>query len=325
MTATGAVSPASERLLPELASRFRETLDRLSPGDGRIGLAVSGGTDSLAMLLLAHEAVAGRFEVATVDHGLRPEASAECAWVARICADRGIACAILRVAVGAGNMQAEARRARYAALAQWAGERGLAAVATAHHADDQAETLLMRLNRGSGVAGLAGVREVSMLGALKIIRPLLDWRRNDLAAVCALAGLDPVQDPSNSNADFDRVRIRQALGTADWIDSQALARSARNLADAYAALQDYAALLWQEQVRPCDEAGYIITPVPSREMNRRLLAMAMDRLGGRPRGGDVARLLDRLEQGRGGNVGRVLAQAKNGCWHLRPEPPRRTG
>src|SRR5690349_11620180 len=143
MTATGARSPAADPP-PELVARFKEALERLWPEGGKLGLAVSGGPDSLAMLSLAEAIIPGLFEVATVDHGLRPESAAECAMVAQVCADRGIRCEVLQVEVGEGNVQARAREVRYEALGEWAGERDLSAVATAHHADDQAETLLMR-------------------------------------------------------------------------------------------------------------------------------------------------------------------------------------
>ena len=311
---------------PQLVARFAAALDRLNPGGERIGLAVSGGPDSMAMLLLAHAAIPGQFAVATVNHGLRPEAADECVLVAAACAARGIPCAVLEVTLGQGNVQAMAREARYAALCAWADKTGLRFIATAHHVDDQAETLLMRLNRGSGVAGLSGVQEVHWpLGFdAGVIRPLLGFRRAELQALVAAAGLDVVQDPSNADDRFDRARMRKALAGADWIDPQAVARSARNLAEAYAALQDYAGLLWQQHVRR-DGQGYVLVPCASREMNRRLVAMIMDRMGGRPRGGDVARLLDRLERGEGGNVGGVLARVEAGEWVFRPEPPRRTG
>jgi len=276
------------------------------------------------MLLLAHEAIPGTFEVATVNHRLRPEAADEFALVAAVCAARGVPCAVLGIEVGEGNVQAMARQARYAALGEWALSRGLCAIATAHHTDDQAETLLMRLNRGSGVAGLAGVRGENVIAGtgLRIIRPLLGFRRAELEAV--VAGEDVARDPSNLDPRFDRVRLRAQLAGCDWLDPLAIAQSASILAEAYVALQAYADQLWPLAVRQ-DGAAYVLTPVESREMNRWLLARIMEKLGGRPRGGDVARLLLRLEGGEGGNVAGVLARVSNGEWVLAPEPPRRTG
>jgi tRNA(Ile)-lysidine synthase len=317
------VLPAPDPLLVE---RFAAALARLNPDGGRIGLAVSGGPDSMAMLLLAHAAIPGQFEVATVNHGLRTEAADECALVAAACAERGLACAVLDVTVGAGNVQAKAREARYAALCGWADMNNLRFIATAHHIDDQAETLLMRLNRGSGVAGLSGVQDTYWPFHFDagIIRPLLQFRRAELLTVVSAAGLRVAHDPSNHDDRFDRVRLRKALADADWLDPAAIAQSASNLADAYEALQDYASRLWDQNVRT--QAGsHILAPHHLREMNRRMIARIIEHLGCRPRGGDVARLLDKLERGQGGNVGGVLATVKGGEWVFRPEPPRRTG
>lgn len=326
MSAIAAGSPAADGIPAALAERFAGAVERLLPEGGRIGLAVSGGPDSMAMLLLAHAVMPGRFEVATVDHGLRPEAADECALVMAACRARDIGCAVLAVQVAAGNLQEQARLARYAALGEWAGSRGLAAIATAHHADDQAETMLMRLNRGSGVAGLAGVRRRGAIpgGDKLLIRPLLSFRRAELAQVVQAAGVATAEDPSNSDERFDRVRIRKALAEAEWLDPLALAQSAHNLAEAYDALQAYADLLWPQQVRATVN-GFVLTPGTSREMNRRLVARVLEQLGGRPRGGEVARLLMRLERGETGNVAGVLATVEGSDWDFRPEPPRKTG
>jgi tRNA(Ile)-lysidine synthase len=149
---------------PELIARFAADLAALRRNCAPFGLAVSGGPDSMALLLLAHAALPGAIEAATVDHGLRAEAAAEAEFVASICASLGVPHVTLGVRLAPGNLQSEARVARYSALADWACERGIGAIATAHHADDQAETLLLRLGRASGVAGLAGVRAVGSAG-----------------------------------------------------------------------------------------------------------------------------------------------------------------
>lgn len=326
MIATAMASTVANPVDPELVARFRAALDRLNPSGKKIGLAVSGGPDSLAMLLLAHAAIPDGFEVATVNHGIRAEAADECALVETVCQVRGIPCSVFEVSLAEGNLQSQARDARYAALGDWADRGKFHSIATGHHADDQAETLLMRLNRGSGVAGLAGVRATRRLDQFEaqIIRPLLGFRRSELLQVVEDAGLDYARDPSNLDDRFDRVRMRKALADADWIDPSALAISASNLADAYDALQDYAALLWADHVRQV-EGGFVLSPCTSREMNRRLLARIMEQFGSRPRGGDVARLLMRLERGEDGNVGGILARVKADEWIFRPEPPRKSG
>src|SRR5687767_15062838 len=137
---------------PQQVERFRDDLEALT-GQGcaePLGVAISGGPDSLALLLLAAAAFPGRVAAATVDHGLRAESADEAHHVASVCAELGCPHNILAIAVpdGARGIQAEARKARYGALRAWAEEAGIDQIATAHHADDQAETILMRLQRG---------------------------------------------------------------------------------------------------------------------------------------------------------------------------------
>lgn len=321
MTGTAPASPA----IDALTARFAHELARLWPEGGRLGLAVSGGTDSLALLLLCQAAVPGRFEVATVDHGLRAESAAECAMVADLCKARGVICNVLATALQPGNIQAEARAARYAVLSDWAEARGLSAIATAHHADDQAETLLMRLNRGSGVAGLAGVRERGMVpgGTVALIRPLLRFRRAELAALLQRAGIAPVNDPSNADDRFDRVRIRKALAAADWLDPAALAASAAHLADADEALDWAARREWAARVEIAD-GTLRYRPQAPRAVVLRVVERALAHFGGTPRGQAVAGLVARLEAGEGGNVAGVLARADGDGWLFTAEPRRRT-
>jgi len=320
MTRTARKPPANSGVTPEQAERFAAGLGRLWPEGGTLGLAVSGGPDSIALLLLAHAAIPGRFAVATVNHGLRPEAAAECAMVARVCADRGLACSVLEIETGAGNLQAAARAGRYAALAVWARREGLAALATAHHADDQAETLMMRLNRASGLAGLAGVRARGIVpgAGLPLLRPLLRWRRAELAEIVAAAGLEPAQDPSNADQAYDRVRVRQALAAAEWLDAEAVAASAEHLADADEAVAWMAEREFADSVATID-GGVCYRPAAPRAVVLRVVTRIVGGFGGTPRGGAVARLVEDLEKGAGGNVGGVAASVETQGWVFRPE------
>ena len=265
-----------------------------------------------------------RIAVATVDHGLRRESASEAAMVAELCAAYGIPHDILTVKVAPGNLQDRARMARYAALARWMDQRGLSALATAHHADDQAETLMMRLNRGSGVAGLAGVRARGLVPGTErtLLRPLLGWRRAELAGIVTATGLDPVLDPSNEDPRFDRARIREALKEADWLDVAAVAASAAHLAEAEGVMQWATQREWNEAVKVGEgEIAYVPSAPPL--IRLRVVARAIAMLGGDPRLGDVARLLQRLQNGKDATLGGVVARAGKGEWIFRKEPPRR--
>jgi len=306
------------------AARFTQNLARLigDPATARLGIAVSGGPDSLALLLLAHDAAPGRIAAATVDHGLRPEAADEAAMVAAVAADFGIPHATLRPdAPITGSLQAGARRTRYKLLDAWRIGAGLDWLLTAHHADDQAETLLMRLNRGAGVGGLAGIRAVNG----RVVRPLLDWRRADLAAIVEAAGLVAIDDPSNRDVRFDRVRMRTALQGSGWIDPRAFAASAAHLADAHDALDWMVRRLAGERLTG-DGAALSLDPadLPA-ELVRRLLVHVIDRLdpGRNPPGPDVDRLLEALAAGGKASIGALVATG-GPVWTVAPAPPRRT-
>ncbi len=319
------LSAIDARPAPDLTARFTADLAALWPGGGSLGLAVSGGPDSVALLLLAHAALPGGVAAATVDHGLRPEARAEADMVAALCARLDIPHQVLPVTVDSGNLQAEARAARYAALAGWMADNGHAALATAHHADDQAETLLARLNRGSGVAGLAGVRARGAVPGtrLPLLRPLLGWRRAELGALVTAAGIAAAQDPSNLDERFDRVRLRQALARTDWIDVPALAQSAAHLADADAALDWAAQREWTERVERAP-LGLVYRPQAPRAIALRVLARIVAELDGAPpRGSQVARLFDTLLARQPMSIGNLVARAMPGGWEFTKAPKRR--
>jgi len=312
---------------PKLIARFVADLARLWPEgeceDARLGLAVSGGPDSLALLLLATAALPGRVEAASVDHGLRPESAAEVQMVARVCVELGVPQETMAVTLPVGNVQDRARAARYGALNEWCARRALAALATGHQLDDQAETLVMRFNRGSGLAGLAGVRaRGSVPGSeLPLLRPLLNWRRAELAEVVAAAGLSPVQDASNEDDRFDRVRIRRALKETDWIDSAGLAGSATHLAEAGRFVDEQIAAMARARLRPV-VGGYALDPPPSDFAAIELCVSIIAKLGATARRSDLAALVARLRRGENASLGGVLARAADGEWVFAPEPPR---
>lgn len=297
----------------------------LWPEADKVGLAVSGGCDSLALLLLAENALgADRFAVATVDHGLRSESAAEAAFVAQICAARGILHQTLTLAMQSGPaVQERARRERYRALAGWCREQGLAALVTAHHADDQAETMVMRLNRGAGLRGLSGIRPRAVVpgDTLPLIRPLLDWRRAELELVVAEAGIVAVDDPSNRDARFERVRVRVGLAGASWLDPAGLAASAAHLAEADAALD------WAADRLCVDLAGpdMAIAPDLPPALALRVLERVIARLGSStPRGRDLARWHGRLVAGEVATLAGVRGDGRARPWRFVAVPPHKT-
>ncbi|MDT0576133.1 tRNA lysidine(34) synthetase TilS [Croceicoccus sp. F390] len=299
--------------------------------DDRLLLAVSGGADSLALLVLARRAMTNRIAVASVDHGLRAEAAAETAMVADACRRMAVPHHCLSVTVPTGgNLQAAARTARYAALARCARSAAIDTIVTAHHADDQAETMLMRMGRGAGTRGLAGMRaKAAVPGSpdLRLSRPLLTWRRSELAAVVSHAGLLPVHDPSNADLRFLRVRVRSWLADApDGIDAGRLARSAAILAQDDDALDWAAQREWDAQVTI---AGHRATYTPLAPMAirlrvvRRLLLLL--RTQGDPRDDEITRLLLMLEAGKTATLAGLSCRAEDSAWQFAPAPPRRTG
>lgn len=312
--------------------RFRRDLDALVPADATIGIAVSGGPDSLALLLMAAEARPLLVEAATVDHALRPESRAEAEKVATICEHLGVPHAILSASWDSKPgtaIQERARTLRYRLLGQWARERDLTAVITAHHLDDQAETLLMRLSRGGGVNGLAGMRSVSRApgASVALVRPLLGWRHSELEAVCAAAGLEAVEDPSNDDEQFERVRVRKALSEADWLDPVPLARTARHLAEADGALHWATDFEWKRAVTQKDgQIVYKPTDAP-REIRRRIirraiLALAVEGVGAEPRGRELDQVLIALRNGAKATLRGVLCTGGSE-WTFARAPARR--
>jgi tRNA(Ile)-lysidine synthase len=220
-------------------------------------LAVSGGPDSMALLLLAARWRAGRRRgpaliAVTVDHGLRPESAREAAMVARLARRLGVAHRTLRWhgAKPETGLQQAARAARYRLLAEAARKAGARHILTAHTLDDQAETVLYRLARGSGVTGLGAMTPVSAVpveggGGLILARPLLGIPKARLIATVEAAGVGFAEDPSNADPRFARTRLRSLLpGLAEeGLDARRLAQFARRMRRADAALDAVAEAL----------------------------------------------------------------------------------
>jgi tRNA(Ile)-lysidine synthase len=195
--------------------------DSLADEGPVVAVAVSGGSDSLALLMLAHRWAAARGRIvmaATVDHGLRPEAAHEAAGVGRLCSGMGVAHTVLRWTPPERRIaQAAARRARHALLATWARSVGAGVIAIGHTRDDRIETFLIRARAGSHWRGLAGPLPRSASPAwpegagLRLVRPLLGLRRESLRDGLRREGVSWIDDPSNDDPRHERVRIRNLL------------------------------------------------------------------------------------------------------------------
>lgn len=284
-------------------ARFAAAMQALvGEGAQGVGLAVSGGGDSIALLHLAARwagAAGGALHVATVDHGLRPGSADEVAAVARAAGSLGLPHDILRWTGwdGRGNLQDRARRARARLLGGWARDRGLAAIATGHTLDDQAETVLMRLARGSGVDGLGGMAASVCRDGTTWVRPLLGLRRADLRGWLQAAGANWAEDPSNDDPRFDRVRARALLDAAA-LDPVRLVATAHRMDDARDVLEDAARALAACAVRrdgPMLVLNAALMRAARADTRNRLLARAVMWTSGathRPRFAALMRLAD---------------------------------
>lgn len=270
----------------------------------RIALAVSGGPDSLALLHLAHRlrdagTLQSEITVLTVDHGLRAGSCDEAQMVGSLAARFGIDHAILDWRPSEyprTGLQEAARSARYGLMAEYCHAHEIPALVTAHQLEDQAETMLMRLARGSGLDGLAAIPEQSHWAGLVILRPLLSVPKARLKATLRAAGIDWAEDPTNRDPRYERARIRAAREAMDALGlaPEALARSARRLARARQALdratEDFLA-------RHCvtSGAGYCTLDVEAllnapEEIALRALGSVIETVGARSATSNLAKL-----------------------------------
>lgn len=231
--------------------------------NGRAALAVSGGADSLALMVLMRQA-AGRvgvdpstIMVYSVDHRLRPEAADEVAYVMRTAREMGFSARgfVWEGEKPATGMQAAARIARYRLMAAALREDDKVDLVTAHHMADQAETVLMRLAHGSGIDGLKGMNGLSFVEGCRVSRPLLGVRPETLRQVVRAAGLVPAEDPSNTDPHYERVRWRQFQPQLDamGLTIERLSVFADRLSDAADLINDQAEQAHRELVTPLGE------------------------------------------------------------------------
>lgn len=225
-------------------AEFTAHLSPLHPSD-RLAVAFSGGPDSLALLWLAarwaRRSRKRDLVAFTVDHGLRAESAGEARLAARMAKSLGVR---HRILVWHGQkpkagLQASARAARYRLLIEACKADGISDLLVAHHLEDQAETFLLRLARGSGVDGLSAMANVRDLDGIRLLRPLLDVPRGRLAATLAKAKLQFISDPSNVNERFDRVKARRLLAELAplGLDAARLAATAGHMARVRSALE----------------------------------------------------------------------------------------
>lgn len=262
----------------------------------RLALAVSGGPDSLAALyLIARWRAEGDsnpdLTVLTVDHGLRAGSREEALMVSRVAASLGLPHAILPWPEAHGKtsaLQARAREARYDLMAAYCHAHDIPAVVTAHHLNDQAETFLMRLKRGSGLDGLAAIPEESVWAGIAVLRPLLDVPKARLAATLIEAGIAFADDPSNADPRFERARLRASQDALAklGLTPEALARSAQRLRRARTALED-ATTAFLGSHGTVSDAGYCLLArdaliAAPAEIALRALARVLAGVGGRP-------------------------------------------
>jgi tRNA(Ile)-lysidine synthase len=315
-------------------------------------LAVSGGPDSVALMWLAARWRRGlkngpRLVAVTVDHGLRREAAAEARAVKRLAASLGLDHRTLRWTgpKPATGLPAAAREARYRLLARAARASGASHILTAHTRDDQAETVVMRLSRGSGIGGLAAMARQTPRDGVVLARPFLDVPKASLVATLEKAGIPFADDPTNRDPRFARPRLRALMPAlaAEGADARSLARLAVRLARANAALdlmadgaERYLARLGgADMAAGFDVAAFMAL---SDELRVRLLWRAIDRAGheGPAELGKVEALLQALDlaagAGRpatGARLKRTLAGAvislERGRLRIAPAPPRRQG
>lgn len=298
----------------------------------RLGIAVSGGGDSVALLHMLAARGKG-LRAVTIDHGLRAESADEAAQVAGLCKNLGVQHTILKWENWdkSGNLQDQARQARLRLIADWAGNECITHVALGHTSDDQAETVLLRLARGSGVDGLSGMAAQRMDDQLTWIRPLLHVSRADLRAYLISNDISWTDDPSNDDLKYDRVKARQALAHLDGlgVTIDGLVATAKRMQDARIALENVTLTLADRCVEVTDAGEVridraIFNTAPD-ELRFRLLSATLKWISGstyRPRFDSLRGVLARIDTDNGQTLQGCVIRTKANSIVIRREPAR---
>ena len=315
MVATEQVNDDSVR------AAFSLALNKAGVKGAELGVAVSGGGDSVALLLLSHAWLEDRgsaLRCATVNHRLRDGADAEARFVASLCRELGIQHETLNweTIPSSGNLQGAARDARRGLIGSWARRHGLGAVLLGHTRDDQAETFLMRLGRGSGVDGLASMYPVEHDRGVVWVRPLLEVSRESLRKFLISAGVGWCEDPCNKDDRFLRSRVRKARWKLDelGLDQETLIATADRMKQARFGLEVATRELANRVAEPTSMGSVLIDlercgDVPA-EIRLRLLAHALKWVSGssyRPRLAALLRFEEALNSGVGATLSGCIA------------------
>ncbi len=308
---------------PLTNEEFAGLMARLGPFEGRpeIAVAVSGGADSMAAVMLTQDwasRLGGRAIAVTVDHGLRPGSAAEAALVDERLKGQGIATKILTWQGDKpdSSIQAAARQARYALLTEFCVQAGILHLVLGQHQEDQAETFLMRLSRGSGLYGLAAMAALQEQPEVRLLRPLLRIPKVRLKKTLQARGLEWIEDPSNQDPRYDRTRFRNllpslaeaGLSTARLTEtSEGLGRARRCTETAVAA-----ALARCMSIHPAGIA--FLDPEPLASLPRELFLRALAQIMTTISGGSYPPRLARLEALAEGIAGGLTSGATlSGC------------
>lgn len=317
--------------------KFKEEISSLLPlkKQPKVAVAVSGGSDSLALAILLNKILqesGGELFCITIDHGLRENSAIEAIKVKKLLKRHNIKQEIISW-IGEkpkANLQEEARVIRYKLLTDYCHQHGIVYLATGHQQNDQAENFLIRADHGSGVYGLAGIPRLTEFNNIKIIRPLLEFNKDELQEFLRNENIEWIEDPSNQNERFTRVKFRKLLNQyPEWISK--LSNISRNLSKAKDCIEYMLTKAMKELVEfnqdgkvSIDLAAFNQLP---QEIRFRILAKTLQDIGldkKMARGERIERLIAKIAAGKEfkkSTLAKCLISRKKNLIIIEPEKP----